>query len=323
MKKRATLFVLALLCNLPPALFGYGREGHQAIGELARQQITPATRAAVKHLLGTDELSQVATWLDDVRAAERRQGPLAHDAATLDFLRRFPRSREWHFVNLPLGSAGYDPQSPFTNADDVVHGLALAIDTLEGKDTGLAAGEALKVLVHLVGDVHQPLHTVTGYYDLTNPAAPRLLSAGEATINSPQDAGGNALFFTKSRELHALWDSELLVHFSPGRNYLSLAADCLRTFRDVRGHGALPGDYHGWPTQWATESVRLGTQAYAGVTFGPAQVSRGAGRALKLHKIQVTLEPGYEAAAAPVDARQVALAGARLAALLNSLHWAN
>ena len=318
---RATL-AAGLSLAVAAISFGYGHEGHQAIGELARQQLSPQARAEVVSILGNDALANVATWLDDVRAAGRHQGPLAHDPATLDFIRRFPRSKEWHFVNFPVGSSAYDPSSPFATENDVVHGIALSVATLEGKETGLTKAEALKALVHLVGDLHQPLHTVTGYYDVTNPNTPRLLSVSEAMPDSPEDAGGNGLFYTKSHELHALWDTGLLEKFSPGKSYQSLATTCAKEFKNIGSVASRAGDYHEWAVQWATESIEIGTKAYDGIELGAASVSPGRGHAVKLHKISIRLPSGYESSEAAIDARQVALAGARLAGLLNSLHWA-
>ena len=162
----------------------------------------------------------------------------------------------------------YDASSPFANGGDVVHAIVFAVGTLEGNDTGLSKAEALKVLVHLVGDIHQPLHTVTGYSDITNPQAPRLLSPSEATIGSQEDAGGNGLFYTKSHELHALWDTGLLVRVSKEKDYRALASVCEKINAGVTGQCS--GDHHGWPASWASESITAGTDpsSIAGRTLG-------------------------------------------------------
>ena len=312
--------LLTVVLALGTRAFGYGHEGHQAIAEIARTHLSPSAHAAVIQILGTDDLASIATWLDDVRAAGRNRGSMKGDGEAKDFNKRFPKSSSWHFVNFPVGSSRYDPASVFATENDVIHAVSLAIKTLEGASTGLSRAEALKVLVHCVGDLHQPLHCITGYYDISNPTTPRLLTSDEATLDSAEDAGGNALFFTKSENLHELFDTILLKRIVKGTDYHQLAAEVER--QNKAGIQTSPGDYHQWHKQWASETVKLGTDAYRGLIFGTATTSPGRGRSVRLHRINITLPPGYESTEADVLASQIARAGLRLAELLNSIRWA-
>ncbi len=301
------------------SVFGFGHEGHQAIADIARSRLNPAARAAVIRILGSDDLASVATWLDDVRSAGRNRGNMKGSEEAVAFNHRFPASANWHFVNFPVGSAEYDERSQFASDKDVVHAIDLAIRTLEGAAAGLTPLEALKVLVHCVGDVHQPLHCVSGYYDISNPSSPRLLPPDHFSLSTPTDAGGNALFYSKSQNLHELFDTTLLRRVLTGTGYKKLGEAAVQ--REAPHHSVTPGDYHRWSALWATEGVRLGTDAYQGLTFNLAETSPGRGGVPRLHRIEITLSAGYEAREAVVIARQIGEAGLRLAELLNSLHW--
>ena len=316
---KTRLFLLAFLFAPVASVFGFGREGHQAIAEIARLHLTPAARAAVVRLLGSDDLASVAPWLDDIRAASRNRGEMKGEDEASEFNHRFPASAKWHFVNIPVGLDRYDEHSEFASANDVVHAINLAVRTLEGAATDLTPAQALKVLVHCVGDIHQPLHCVSGYYDIRQAGAPRLLTPDQATLASPSDAGGNALFFSPSQNLHELFDTLLLHHIVSGADYRALAATTERA--ELRRHVATGSDYHAWAGSWASESVRAGNDAYAGLRFLSAETSPGRGGAPRLHQIRVTFGPDYEARQAAVISRQIGEAGLRLAELLNALRW--
>jgi hypothetical protein len=318
MRRLITLFVSGFIFTA--LSFGFAHEGHQAIGEIARSHLSEMARAAVVQILGTDDLASVAAWLDDVRSAGRNRGSMKGDEAARDFNERFPKSSSWQFVNFPVGSGQYDSSSVFATENDVVHAIGLAVSTLEGASTGLTRVEALKVLIHCVGDIHQPLHCISGYYDLSSPSTPRLLSPSEATLGSVSDAGGNAIFFTKAQNLHTLFDSLLLQRVVKGSDYRQLAAAIEERERRA-SHQTSSGDYHLWPELWASESIQMGTDAYSGIEFGPAETSPGPGRSSRLHRIPVTLPAGYEKTWADALAVRIGDAGLRLAELLNSIRW--
>ena len=102
----------------------------------------------------------------------KHQGPLAKDPEAAQFNHQFPDNGQWHFVNLPLGSAEYTDNGRFSADNDVVQIINQCVkilETPEGQKTRFTKKQALKFLVHLVGDIHQPLHVGTGYYDLSGP----------------------------------------------------------------------------------------------------------------------------------------------------------
>jgi hypothetical protein len=140
-----------MLTALTPRSWAWGREGHRLTALVAEHYLTPATLAAVAELLGKQTLADVAPWADEYRQDH-------------------PESAPWHFVDIPAAEAKYDrerdcplpandPKSPWR---DCVTDRILYFEGRLG-DTSLPPAEraiALKFLVHLIGDVHQPLHAL-------------------------------------------------------------------------------------------------------------------------------------------------------------------
>jgi hypothetical protein len=201
----------ALLLLLPIAGSAWEHVGHALVADLAEQRLRPATREAALALLapGDRSLASIASWPDGLR----KQAEFGWTASL-------------HYVNMP--DCMYDA------ARDCVDGRC-AIDAIrryrdELADRSLPAAkraEALKFLVHLVGDVHQPFH-----------ASPR------------DDRGANQYQISLDGEgtnLHSIWDSHLL---DPAR----IDIDALRTRLQA---AASPAAGSRDPQDWALESCRL------------------------------------------------------------------
>jgi len=176
-------------------VFGWGPEGHQTVAELARTLIADKTRAQIVKILNNDDLGAIATWADDVRGAARGKGPLVNDPEAIKFNKSFPNNHEWHFVNLALGTAKYTDNCPVCSPDDVVHAINNCIATLEGHAQQMTKLQALRLLVHFAGDIHQPLHVGTGYYNAADVNSPQLITDPVEALSKPSDVGGNDLFY--------------------------------------------------------------------------------------------------------------------------------
>lgn len=177
--------ILGLFLLAARAVSGYGALGHQVIASLAEGMLTPKARAEVKSILapagGPADLASISTWADDIRMLR-------------------PETRPWHYVTIQISEIRYDPAK--ADSANIVKALKrqLAILAQPGADR-YAREEALKWVVHLVGDLHQPLH------------------AGE-----DHDKGGNLAKVKVNRRtynLHAVWDNVLLER-------LNLPLDSLR-----------------------------------------------------------------------------------------------
>ncbi|MCF7223361.1 S1/P1 nuclease [Marilutibacter chinensis] len=176
--------VLAATLVLPVPAHAWGPLGHRLVAELAWDGMTPQARAEARRLLAGEaepSLAGIANWADELRAHDPDLGR---------------RSARWHYVNIaPEDGAGngcrYDPARDCPRGDCVVAAIDAQLAILADHGRPRAARlQALKFVVHFVGDVHQPLH------------------AGRA-----DDRGGNTHQINvdgRGSNLHALWDSGLL-----------------------------------------------------------------------------------------------------------------
>jgi hypothetical protein len=157
---------------VPQPVLAWGSQGHQIVAALAQAQLTPAARKEVDRLLALEPgetLETVSTWADEHKS---------------------PATSAWHYVNFPRDSCTYEPERDCPDGKCVVAAINKQIDVLIYEVDEERRLKALKYLVHLVADVHQPLHA--GYLD---------------------DKGGNKYqlqAFMRGSNLHALWDSGLI-----------------------------------------------------------------------------------------------------------------
>ena len=136
---------MAFFFLINPAL-AWGPEGHSIIAEIAQRRLSPTAAQLVEKLLGRGHsLASVASWADDARS-ER------------------PETTNWHFVDVPIAVTQYDPARDCKKSDKgdcIVEELERLRKELRcGPDANKA--DALKFVVHFIGDIHQPLHTVNG-----------------------------------------------------------------------------------------------------------------------------------------------------------------
>lgn len=275
---RASMLMLACV----PCALAWGPQGHRTVGAIADRLLTPAASTQVAELLAADldkfgnpsgrgTLESVAVWADEIR------GTLADE----------PR---WHYDNVPLcGSAprgSYCPGGQCNSAQ-----LERLTAVLADRHADLRArNEALKWIVHLVGDIHQPLH---------------------AADNG--DLGGNRVHValegvhTRGRvTLHGAWDAELVAlalhtrsRQQPPRDIEALASEA-RTLSAEAGQGT--------PSSWASESNHLARNvAYQYPGFACDSVPAGI----------VVLDGDYQHEAEAIVRERLLLAGGRLANLLN------
>lgn len=164
---------------------GWGAEGHRLIGDLAERQLTPTARAEVSRLLAAEpgsSLASIATWADEIRSRE---------------------TASWHYVNPPPGNCSYERARDCEEGQCAVEALATQVNILKSKIPDDARLSALKWVVHLVGDVHQPLHA--GFKG---------------------DKGGNLYqvqAFGRGTNLHSLWGGVLIRNSAGGLDALRAA----------------------------------------------------------------------------------------------------
>jgi hypothetical protein len=211
---------LALPRALPPERPAvWYDEGHRLIARLAEERLRPRAAAAVRQLLGGERLAEAALWADRVRIARPDTGPL-------------------HYVNIPLAAQAYVPARDCPEGRCIIAAIERNRRTLADSGASLPArAEALRFLVHFVGDLHQPLHTATD-----------------------SDRGGNdrrVSFLGLPKNLHEVWDGELIE--ASGMNEEQYFAH-LRRLMDSLDVAALE---RGTVADWAMEGHRTAAlQAY-------------------------------------------------------------
>jgi S1/P1 Nuclease len=306
---RSILIAAVLLLSLPT--FGWDDEGHMAVAYVAYQALTPATRARVKSLLqknpsykswkktmiptGTSSADRdmmlfmiAATWPDQIKSdpSYQNDGPNGGDtpptsptgAQNIGYSDHL-RHKYWHFVDTPFSQDGTAlPAIPAPNAETQISVFRAVLastkpDQLKSYD--------LVWLMHLVGDVHQPLHCAT-----------------RVTAAEPNgDAGGNDVLLCSAPckdELHAFWDQLLGTSKAPADAVKAGAALPAPDF-DLAGNVVA----HAWVLESFQDAQSNVYVAPIGPGLGP-----------------YTITPAYRSASQDLAKQRIALA--RLAKILNS-----
>jgi S1/P1 Nuclease len=326
--KRISTILIALTIFLATSVptFGWGDKGHRTVGQIA--QIRLANTHAlerIKNILNPDEsLASVSVWADNVKEEENfRLDANDDDPDTEHFFRQLvnKHNREWHFVDLPLHCSGYNDLNckSFTAANDIVHMINLSIRKLRGENVPqLKPRNALRLLVHLVGDLHQPLHVGVGYINVDENNQ-IVIERDAATIREnhfPADRGGNDFLITgqQSPNLHSFWDGDLVSQGSTGQNVIQFATalnNGIPQTTDWDGQG----NFKTWAAQWASDTLRVSNEHAYDNTVRPFAV------VIINDRQQYNTEIGgnYKSKNIPVVKLQLAKGGYRLAKLLEAI----
>jgi nuclease S1 len=259
----AWLFLFAVAA---PAL-AWGPEGHSIVAEIAQRHLTPAAASQVRDILGNNaSLASISSWADDYRALHIE-------------------TSRWHFVDIPVEADDYDEArdcAPSSEGDCVIHALARNLrDLTSAESTPSQRQQALKFIVHFVGDVNQPLHTVKELQGYNQMAV--------CYFSSP--AKNDCV----ATNLHTVWDVGLIRSIFYGwGGYVDYLENQWIPSQDSAALSA------GTPVDWALEAHKAAREiAVAGVNMNDQ------------------LGADYLAAVRPTLDRQLAVAGLRLAAMLN------
>jgi len=262
--------LLATLGLLPSPALAWGKTGHRVVAAIADTQLSGLARAHVEQILGPGEsLDEAANWPDEMRSAPE---PFWQKTAT-----------PWHYVT--LNGIIYDHAPP---EGDALDALARFSKTLQDPNASLADKQlALRFIVHLVGDLHQPLH-----------------------VGKCCDKGGNDVkvtWFGKPTNLHAVWDSQIV-----DEEQLSFTELAAKLERHIS-----PEDVVKWwdinPRDWISESAETRDTLYPRPGTPPKKGAKG-----KDKKVP-ELSYSYVYKFTPVMERRLSQAGVRLAAYLNAI----
>ncbi len=340
--KRPFSFLLGALLLFAPvsSIFAWGSDGHQTVGKIASLRIKPSTAQKIAQILKPGEtLANIATWADTVKERVGKTDPDPDTNAFLQDVAHNEKNREWHYVDLPLNCRSYQTCHGFTLDHDVVHMLNVSIRTLQGNPNAkypLSKRNALKLLVHLAGDIHQPLHVGAGYIDVTGSNNTiRIVRNPEAIKRKqlPHDRGGNDLVIDGKRQnLHGFWDFGLvtsLMRLSNQQSSDTLGDLLMQSVRPSNSWNSR-GPISSWAAQWATDSLHLsGNQTYRSVkivgsrtmpVLSGGQPVVNNGQPVMQTVYDITRAANYETANREIVRQQLAKAGFRLAKLLDAIY---
>lgn len=151
--------------------FGWGATGHRATGYIAEKHLSKKAKKAIERILAGQSLAMASTWMDEIRS----------DSS-------YNYASDWHWVTIPDGMT-YDQVDKNPNGDIIMTLERIISELKSRKYSGREEAERIKMLIHLIGDIHQPLH-----------------------VGRP-DRGGNDIkivWFRTDTNLHRVWDSDMI-----------------------------------------------------------------------------------------------------------------
>ena len=346
----ATVFAAAAaLVPAPAAAWDY--PGHRIVGAIADMVLTkhyPKTQKKVAKLLATKDaagndihrtLKDVAVFPDCAKPNSDQWCGRPPSGEEKAYVMRNPHHSSYHFTDVPVQQTKYVALSPGTEGTDVVQMINYIIAQLRGKkpfikDVKLTDTEAVWLLAHLVGDIHQPLHVGAQYYDketCTRPLDPNLVPGG--LFNVVATFGGNDIgldaqepkpALAPADNLHLFWDGTTIARAMKAAGLAGDEESFARSLAARPPTGWEPtGDAAKWAEQWAGEALPLAAKAHSPAPPDGIKIELDKRESKENGKVECTwkakIEQSYGDWAQKVATEQVAKAGFRLAALLVEL----
>ena len=275
MRNRTLLYLvlaLSFVALFPIRTAAWGTKGHQIIARVATDRLSGKARDSILKLLQGESLEAVSTWADEIKTQR-------------------PDTTNWHSVDIAVKYHDYQRARDCGKGVCIIEAIEQQRRVLENpKYSDSERAEALKWLVHLIGDLHVPFHV--------------------ATNDNPPDMAANRVKVTflngRPTSLHAVWDNDII------NTALREARQGVAEYASQLGRGAGgKGGYvspRGTVTLWAVESHELADKAYK--LSGDWMLNNG-----KVYNLD---DAYYKKSKAVVD-NQLLLAGVRLAAVLNEI----
>ncbi len=223
MRKILSLFLILFLVNTSAATDFWGQNGHRVTGKIAEKHLSNRAKRKIDKLLKGQSLAFVSTYADEIKSDKN-----------------YRKFSPWHYVNFPIGgkydAAKRNPQG------DIIYGIEYCVKVLKNENsTEQDKVFYLKMLVHLVGDLHQPLH-----------------------IGRAEDKGGNDIqvrWFNEGSNLHSVWDTKMIESFN--MSYIELADNAKRLNRNQ-----IKAIQEGTVLDWVYETRELTEKVYASAKVG-------------------------------------------------------
>lgn len=195
----------------------WGKNGHRVVGDIAAQYLNEDAAQAVDRILGNESMAIASTWMDEIRSDPN-----------------YDYTADWHWVTIPDGMS-YAETEKNPNGD-LIKAIRTITEELKNGDLSTEKEtENLKMLIHLIGDIHMPLHVGTG-----------------------EDRGGNQVevqWFWEESNLHRVWDSGMIEEQKLSYTELSESVNYVtaQEVKELQNSTVL---------DWARESMQLRDEVY-------------------------------------------------------------
>ena len=228
--KKILCFITALLLfssTIKAENPDWGATGHRTIGKIADNYLKGKTKRKIAELLNGESLALVSTFGDDIKSDKRYN----------DFY-------TWHYVNMPFGVKYEDSEK--NTKGDLVTGIekckSVILDESTSKQDKVFY---LKLLVHFMGDLHQPMH-----------------------VGRKEDKGGNTVqvkWFGSGTNLHSVWDSKMIEHYN--MTYTELAENANKISKEQVAF-LQQGTVVDWVNDTQTYAIKVYASAEVGEKLG-------------------------------------------------------
>ena len=218
------IFLFLLLSNLSFANDDiWSKMGHRAVGEVAEKHLSRKAKRAIGKLLNGQSLAAVSNFADEIKADST-----------------YRKFSAWHYVNFPADKKYTDVEP--SKYGDLIIGIEKCIEIVKDKNSSKQdKAFYLKMLVHLIGDLHQPMH-----------------------VGRIEDKGGNDIqvrWFNKGSNLHKVWDTNMIN--DNGMSYTELAAS-LPSLTEAQKKSIQQGGIY----DWVEDSQDVANKVYDSVEVG-------------------------------------------------------
>lgn len=346
--------VVALSCAFVSIdALAWGYDGHRAVGAIAEKLIkgTRAEQQVAALLLPGESLESITNWADSAKGGVGYPPANAEQQAYTDVN---PRHQEYHYANVPFQYLRYRDGIVGGSDVDIVQTLKQAISVLQGKTDPalnphqLSRRQALLLVAHMTGDIHQPLHMGSAYVSADGMFAVPENKAEIDAVNLFESRGGNSLLLDDdkleqlakpliageakplpagakkwpTKPFHSYWDSTV-VEYAMRRSSTRAPDEFAQKMIDTKAEAQIgvarnTGDPATWPYQWANDALAASKRAYSDVTIGKREAQTNK-RGETEYKFTLEMGPNYPVPSSDLARTQLVKGGYHLAWLLQSI----
>ncbi|WP_426173334.1 S1/P1 nuclease [Massilia sp. TWR1-2-2] len=347
MKKLACVLALTGAFLSTEAL-AWGNDGHRAVGAIADKLLkgSNAEKQVAALLLPGESLESISVWADCVKG--NWCGPQKPEMVT--YVSANPKAGEYHYTDVPFQKDHYHDDDVGTAPVDIVQTLKQAIAVLQGKTDpalnphGFSRRQALLLITHMTGDIHQPLHVGAAFIGKDGKFVVPNKHSDIDTVSIFDSRGGNNLLMNDdkvaamgasqipgqnkperegvpkalTKPFHSYWDSTT-VDYAMRRISTRTPEQFAQAVIDTKPVLAKNvGDPVTWPYQWADDSLVAAKLAYADVTFGPG-IQQTSKKGEIYYNWNLEVPANYPVPSSAIAKTQLIKGGYNLASLLQAI----